>query len=112
MGTSSLSQMSTESYLRSTSLNAATPELRLCRPGRRMAQHSVDTRRQQGEVLGKDNQDTKRVSNRLFNGEALPGQGSRTRRRQVEEVRARTMLEVVFIRSLRGMVRLDGRGFG
>ena len=30
----------------------------------------------------------------------------------VEEVRAPTVLGVVFIRSLRGMVRLDGWGFG
>ena len=30
----------------------------------------------------------------------------------VEEVRAPTVVGVVFIRSLRGMVRLDGWGFG
>ena len=33
-------------------------------------------------------------------------------REAVEEVRAPTALEVVFICSLGGMVRLDGRGFG
>ena len=57
-------------------------------------------------------QDTRRVSNRLFNGEALPGRASRTQTRQVEEVCARTVLGVVFICLLGGMVRLDGRGFG
>ena len=36
-------------------------------------------------MLGKDDQDTKRVSNRLFNGEALPGgvpgpEGGRSRK--------------------------------
>ena len=64
---------------------------------------------EEGEgLLGKDDQDTKRVSNRLFNGEALTG-GFLDLTKQVEEVRARTVLGVVFIRS---MVRLDGPGFG
>ena len=48
------------------------------------------------------------MSNRLFNGEALTG-GFLDLTKQVEEVRARTVLGVVFIRS---MVRLDGPGFG
>ena len=51
----------------------------------------------------------KRVSNRLFNGEALLGRVP-TGTGQVEEVRVQTMLEMAYIRSLRGMVRLiDGR---
>ena len=40
----------------------------------------------------------------------LPGGVPRTQTRQVEEVRAQTMLGVVFICSLQGMVRLDGLG--
>ena len=51
----------------------------------------------------------KRVSNRLFNDEVLPGGGSRTPTRQVEEVRART-LEAAYICLLRGMVRLMNGG--
>ena len=62
-------------------------------------------------MLGKDYQDTKRVSNRLLMGKRFWA-GLPDRTRQVEEVRAVTVLGVVFIRSLRGMVRLDGRGFG
>ena len=56
-------------------------------------------------LLGKDDQDTERVSNRLFNGEAPPGGVPGP------EVCAGTLLGVVFIRSLRGVVRLNGWGF-
>ena len=56
-------------------------------------------------LLGKDDQDTERVSNRLFNGEAPPGGVPGP------EVYAGTLLGVVFIRSLRGVVRLNGWGF-
>ena len=51
----------------------------------------------------------KRVSNRLFNDEVLREGVPGPLTRQVEEVRARTLLEAAYICLLRGMVRLmDG----
>ena len=43
----------------------------------------------------------KKLSNKLFNGEALWA-GSWTQTRQVEEVRAQTMLEAAYISLLEG----------
>ena len=62
-------------------------------------------------MLGKDDQDTKRVSNRLFNGEALPGgvpgpKGGRSRKSRPDCVGGG------FYSLLQRMVRLDGRAFG
>ena len=55
-------------------------------------------------------QDTKRVFNRLFNGEVLPGRVPRPERGRSRKSAPRTVLGVVFISSLRGMVRLDADG--
>ena len=64
-------------------------------------------------MLGKDYQDTKRVSNRLFKGEVLPerGGGSQTPTRQVEEARTRTVLEADYMFVVRDG-QVDGWGFG
>ena len=70
-------------------------------------------------VLGKDNQDPEKSdltgflmvkrSGAGFPG-GVPGRGSRTQTRQVEEVSARTVLEAAYISLLQGMVRLMGGG--
>ena len=51
------------------------------------------------------------MSNRLFNGKALPGGVPRPERGRSRKSAAQTVLGVAFIRSLQGTVRLDGRGF-
>ena len=51
------------------------------------------------------------MSNRLFNGEAVPGGVPRPERGRSRKSVAQIVWGVAFIRSLQGTVRLDGRGF-
>ena len=50
------------------------------------------------------------MSNRLFNGEAVPGGVPRPERGRSRKSVAQIVWGVAFIRSLQGMVRLDGWG--